>query len=88
MAEKIITGDEVVVIAGKDKGARGRVRQNLPREDRLIVEGINIVQPAPKGCCRRAAGGHHREGSPAARLKCDAVVPVVQQADARRISHE
>ncbi len=43
MAEKIITGDEVVVIAGKDRGARGRVRQNLPREDRLIVEGINIV---------------------------------------------
>ncbi len=44
MAEKIVTGDEVLVIAGKDKGARARVRQNLPREDRVIVEGVNIVK--------------------------------------------
>jgi large subunit ribosomal protein L24 len=44
MAEKIVTGDDIVVIAGKDKGARGRVRQNMPRRDRLIVEGVNIVK--------------------------------------------
>lgn len=44
MAEKIVTGDEVIVIRGKDRGARGRVRQNLPREDRVIVEGVNIVK--------------------------------------------
>jgi large subunit ribosomal protein L24 len=44
MAEKIVTGDDIIVIAGKDKGARGRVRQNLPRQDRVIVEGVNIVK--------------------------------------------
>lgn len=44
MAEKIVTGDDVVVIRGKDRGARGRVRKNLPREDRVIVEGVNIVK--------------------------------------------
>jgi len=44
MAEKIVTGDEVIVIRGKDKGARGRVRRNFPREDRVIVEGVNIVK--------------------------------------------
>lgn len=43
MAEKIVTGDEILVIKGKDKGARARVRQNLPREDRVIIEGVNIV---------------------------------------------
>lgn len=44
MAEKIVSGDEVLVIAGKNKGARGRVRQNLPRQDRVIIEGVNIVK--------------------------------------------
>lgn len=44
MAEKIVTGDEVIVLRGKDRGARGRVRRNLPREDRVIVEGVNIVK--------------------------------------------
>ncbi len=44
MAEKIVTGDQVLVIAGKDKGARARVRQNMPRQDRVIVEGVNIVK--------------------------------------------
>lgn len=44
MAEKIVTGDEVLVIHGKNKGQRGRVRQNMPREDKMLVEGINIVR--------------------------------------------
>jgi large subunit ribosomal protein L24 len=44
MAMKIIKGDEVLVIRGKDKGARGRVRQNMPRADKIVVEGINIVR--------------------------------------------
>lgn len=44
MAMKIVKGDEVLVIRGKDKGARGRVRTNMPREDKVVVEGINIVR--------------------------------------------
>lgn len=44
MAEKIVSGDEVQVIAGKNKGQRGRVRTNLPRKDRVVVEGVNIVR--------------------------------------------
>ena len=44
MAEKLVTGDEVLVIAGKDRGARGRVRQNMPRQDKVIVEGVNIIK--------------------------------------------
>jgi large subunit ribosomal protein L24 len=44
MAEKIVTGDEVIVLRGKNRGERGRVRQNMPREDKLVVEGINIVR--------------------------------------------
>lgn len=48
MAEKIISGDEVLVIAGKDKGVRGRVRQNMPREDRMIIDGVNRIKKHQK----------------------------------------
>ena len=37
-------GDTVKVIAGKDKGAEGRVIAVLRDEDRLIVEGVNLVK--------------------------------------------
>ncbi|RMG29846.1 MAG: 50S ribosomal protein L24 [Gammaproteobacteria bacterium] len=40
---KIRKGDEVVVIAGKDKGKRGSVLKVLP-DDRVIVENVNIVK--------------------------------------------
>ena len=44
MAAKIRTGDTVVVLRGKDRGKSGRVRQVLPEESRLYVEGLNIVK--------------------------------------------
>lgn len=36
-------GDEVLVITGKNKGQRGRIRQAIPKEGRVVVEGLNIV---------------------------------------------
>ena len=36
-------GDEVVVINGKYRGARGKVMEVSPKENKVIVEGINIV---------------------------------------------
>jgi large subunit ribosomal protein L24 len=41
---KVKKGDTVVVIAGKDKGAKGKVIQSLPRQDKVIVEGVNRVK--------------------------------------------
>lgn len=41
---KILSGDEVVVIAGRNKGARGRIRKVVPDADRVVVEGVNIVK--------------------------------------------
>ena len=40
---KIRVGDKVQVIAGKDKGKQGEVLQVLRKENRVIVEGVNIV---------------------------------------------
>ena len=39
---KIKTGDTVKVLSGKDRGKRGRVMRALPKERRVIVEGLNI----------------------------------------------
>ena len=44
MSAKIRTGDTVVVLRGKDRGKTGRVRQVLPDDNRLYVEGLNIVK--------------------------------------------
>ena len=41
---KVKKGDTVLVIAGKDKGSRGKVLTALPREDKVIVEGVNRVK--------------------------------------------
>ncbi|MBV1707808.1 MAG: 50S ribosomal protein L24 [Hyphomicrobiales bacterium] len=43
MAARIKKGDKVIVIAGRDKGKTGAVKQVLPQEDRAIVEGVNMV---------------------------------------------
>ena len=39
---KIKSGDTVIVIAGKDKGKTGKVIKTLVKENRVIVEGVNI----------------------------------------------
>ncbi len=41
MPGRIRKGDQVAVIAGKDKGHRGKVLQVLPKTGRVIVEGVN-----------------------------------------------
>ncbi len=39
---KIKKGDNVIITAGKDKGKKGAVLKVIPKENRLIVEGLNI----------------------------------------------
>lgn len=46
--QKIKSGDEVVVIAGKDKGRRGTVLKFAPY-DRVVVEGVNVVKKHQRG---------------------------------------
>ncbi|WP_426508112.1 50S ribosomal protein L24 [Dactylosporangium sp. McL0621] len=41
---KVKKGDTVLVIAGKDKGSRGKVLSAMPREDKVVVEGVNRVK--------------------------------------------
>lgn len=42
--QKIKKDDEVIVLAGRDKGKRGKVIRVIPANDRVIVEGIHMVK--------------------------------------------
>jgi large subunit ribosomal protein L24 len=44
MAAKIRKGDRVVVLTGKDKGRQGSVSKVFPKESRVLVDGLNMVQ--------------------------------------------
>ncbi len=53
---KIHKDDTVLVIAGKDRGKKGKVRFAYPREQKIIVEGVNFVKKhsKAKGVARQA----------------------------------
>jgi large subunit ribosomal protein L24 len=44
MAAKIKKGDRVILLTGKDKGRGGQVTKVMPKEGRVIVSGLNLVQ--------------------------------------------
>ncbi|RBW67766.1 50S ribosomal protein L24 [Bacillus taeanensis] len=50
-------GDKVQVISGKDKGKQGVILQALPKKDRVIVEGVNIVKKHAKPSQLNPQGG-------------------------------
>ena len=57
-------GDTVVVIAGKDKGKTGKVLTAMPKKDRVVVEGVNIVIKHQKPTQQMQQGGRiEQEGS-------------------------
>ena len=45
---KIRKNDTVLVIAGKDKGKKGKVRFAYPKKERILVEGINFIKKHSK----------------------------------------
>ncbi|URN09182.1 50S ribosomal protein L24 [Actinomadura madurae] len=51
---KIRKGDEVIVLAGKDKGATGKILRVIPREERVVVEGVNLITKNIKADQQRA----------------------------------
>ena len=43
MAAKLRKGDNVVVLAGKDKGKKGEITRVLPKDEKAIVGGVNVA---------------------------------------------
>lgn len=64
MAAKLKKGDRVVVLTGKDKGRTGKVMQVLPTENRVVVQGVNMVQRHTRPTQADPQGGiKHKEAS-------------------------
>jgi large subunit ribosomal protein L24 len=57
MAARIRKGDLVVVISGKDKGKTGKVKSVIKDEDKVVVEGINLVKRHMRPTPRNPSGG-------------------------------
>jgi large subunit ribosomal protein L24 len=57
MAERILTGDTVVVISGKDKRKKGKVLRVFHEENRVLVEGVNRVKRHTRPTPRDPSGG-------------------------------
>ncbi|ADU12637.1 MULTISPECIES: 50S ribosomal protein L24 [Asticcacaulis] len=57
MAAKVKKGDKVVVLTGKDKGRTGTVLKVLPTENRVVVQGINVVQRHTRASQTNPQGG-------------------------------
>jgi large subunit ribosomal protein L24 len=60
---KIRKGDTVVVRTGRDKGKRGDVLKVLPSENRVIVQGVNVVKRHTKPSQQGAGGIIEKEAS-------------------------
>ncbi len=58
------TGDMVKVIAGKDKGKTGRILKAFPKQQRVLVEGINMVKKHTKPSQANPQGGIIEQEAP------------------------
>lgn len=57
MAAKIKKGDDVVVLTGKDKGRTGKVLRVIPSDNRVVVQGIQVVQRHTRPSAGNPQGG-------------------------------
>ena len=63
MAAKLRKGDKVVVLTGKDKGRTGEVLAVMPKEDRAVVRGLNMVKRHQRQTQTQEAGIINKEAS-------------------------
>jgi large subunit ribosomal protein L24 len=64
MAAKIKKGDRVVLLTGKDKGRTGNVAKVMPKDSRVVISGLNMVQRHTRPSQSDPQGGiRHKEAS-------------------------
>lgn len=63
MAMRIKKGDQVIVITGRDKGKTGEVVKAMPKENKVVVQGINMVKRHTRPT-QESAGGIISKESP------------------------
>lgn len=64
MAARVRKDDEVVVIAGREKGRRGKVLSVLPEAQRVVIQGVNVVTKHVKPSRQNPQGGIQKREAP------------------------
>ena len=64
MSAKIKKGDRVILLAGRDKGRQGQVVRVFPKEERVIVQGLNLVKRHTKPSQADPQGGIKTKEAP------------------------
>ena len=72
---KVKKGDLVQVISGKDKGKRGKILRVIPRENKVIVENVNMVKRHQRPTPRLLEGGIVEREAPIYACKVMVVCP-------------
>ena len=82
---KIKKGDQVIVLSGKDKGRTGEVVKAMPREDKVVVSGVNVAVRHKKPSQANPQGGLERVEAP---LHVSKVAHVTKDGKPTRVRFE
>ena len=80
--------DTVIVLAGKDKGKKGKVQKVLVDDQRVIVEGINMVSKSQKPSAQNPQGGIVKQEAPIHLSNVSLIDPKSGKATRVSIKHE
>ncbi len=75
MAMNVKKGDTVVVLSGKDRGKQGKVQSTLPKDAKVVVEGVNMVTCHTKPRRQGEEGGILKKEAPIYACKVMRVCP-------------
>ena len=81
-------GDTVIVLAGKDKGKKGNVQKVLVEDQRVIVEGINMVSKSAKPSAKNPQGGIVKQEAPIHVSNVSLIDPKSGKATRVSVKHE
>ena len=81
-------GDNVIVLAGRDKGKTGKVQKVLVSDQRAIVEGINMVSKSTKPSAQNPQGGIVKQEAPIHISNLSLIDPKSGKATRVSIKHE
>ncbi len=81
-------GDEVIVLAGKNKNSKGKVLKVLVKEEKAIVEGVNMVSKSTKPNAQNPQGGIIKQEAPIHISNLSLIDPKSGKATRVAIKHE
>lgn len=73
-------GDKVQILSGKDRGKKGKVLSTVPREKKVLVEGVNIIKKHAKPTQKIPQGGIREMEGPINASNVMLICPSCQQA--------